>query len=121
MGIQTPNNIYVTFASNDDRANWVINADAVNVYMHAYDHKKKSRYLQIKCPATPKFYEQDTIFAVYDDDDDLYVELTFNEVIRLLSLKDRNTTEFSKQACNRSKVNVFKFVDDILAYMSSGE
>lgn len=66
-------------------------------------------------------HEQDTIFAIHDDDDGLYVELTFNEVIRLLSMKDRNTTAFSKRACNRSKVNVFKFVDDILAYMPSEE
>lgn len=110
-----PNNIYVTFAEADNRTNWVVDADAVKIFYHTYDFERASRYLKIVEPNIVQFYEENAIFCVYDEDAAEYVRLYFNDVIRLLSLRDRDVTNFSKTLKHR-KVNLFTFVNEVLAY-----
>jgi hypothetical protein len=109
-----PNNIYITFTEADNRTNWVVDADAVKVFMHTYDYAECSRFIRFVEPLISyRFYEKDCIFIIYDEEDRGYVQLTFNDVIRLLSQKDRDVTLFSKTIANRP-VNVFKIIDDVL-------
>lgn len=109
-----PNNIYITFTEADNRTNWVVDADAVKVFMHTYDYEECSRYIRFEVPLISyRFYEKDCIFIIYDEEDRGYVQLTFNDVIRLLSQKDRDVTLFSKTIANRP-VNLFKIIDDVL-------
>ena len=114
-----PNNIYITFTEADNRTNWVVDADAVKVFMHTYDYEECSRFIRFVEPLISyRFYEKDCIFIIYDEEALEYVQLTFNDVIRLLSQKDRDVTLFSKTIANRP-VNVFKFIDDVLKYKPS--
>lgn len=109
-----PNNIYITFTEADNRTNWVVDADAVKVFMHTYDYEECSRFIRFVEPLISyRFYEKDCIFIIYDEEDRGYVQLTFNDVIRLLSQKDRDVTLFSKTIANRP-VNLFKIIDDVL-------
>ena len=109
-----PNNIYITFTEADNRTNWVVDADAVKVFMHSYDYEECSRFIRFEEPSISyRFYEKDCIFIIYDEEDRGYVQLTFDDVIRLLSQKDRDVTLFSKTIANRP-VNVFKIIDDVL-------
>ena len=109
-----PNNIYITFTDADNRTNWVVDADAVKVFMHTYDYEECSRFIRFAEPLISyRFYEKDCIFIIYDEEDRGYVQLTFDDVIRLLSQKDRDVTLFSKTIRNRP-VNVFKIIDDVL-------
>lgn len=109
-----PNNIYITFAEADNRTNWVVDADAVKVFMHTYDYEECSRYIHFEAPIISyRFYEKDCIFIIYDEEDRGYVQLMFDDVIRLLSQKDRDVTLFSKTLKYRP-VNVFKIIDDVL-------
>lgn len=114
-----PNNIYITFTEADNRTNWVVDADAVKVFMHSYDYEECSRFIRFEEPSISyRFYEKDCIFIIYDEEDRGYVQLTFDDVIRLLSQKDRDVTLFSKTIRNRP-VNVFKIIDDVLKYKPS--
>ena len=80
-----------------------------------------SRYICLYLSATPvKFYENNTIFSVYDEEAGEYVQLLFNDVIGLLARKDRDVTNFSKTLRHRP-VNMFKMANDILAYVPEGE
>lgn len=114
-----PNNIYITFTEADNRTNWVVDADAVKVFMHTYDYEECSRFIRFVEPLISyRFYEKDCIFIIYDEEDRGYVQLSFDDVIRLLSQKDRDVTLFSKTIRNRP-VNVFKIIDDVLKYKPS--
>lgn len=114
-----PNNIYITFTEADNRTNWVVDADAVKVFMHSYDYEECSRFIRFEEPSISyRFYEKDCIFIIYDEEDRGYVQLSFDDVIRLLSQKDRDVTLFSKTIRNRP-VNVFKIIDDVLKYKPS--
>ena len=111
---QRPNSLYVTFAQPTNRTNWVIDVDAVKIFMHSYDDSERSRYLRFDEPnLNYRFYERDCIFVIYDEDGREYVELQFYDVIRLLSLRDRDVTNFSKTLKNR-RVNLFTMVDGVL-------
>lgn len=113
-----PNNIYITFTNADNRTNWVVDADAVKVFVHTYDYEECSRFIRFVEPLISyRFYEKDCIFIIYDEEDRGYVQLTFDDVIRLLSQKDRDATLFSKTTANRP-VNVFKTIDDVLEYIN---
>lgn len=109
-----PNNIYITFTEADNRTNWVVDADAVKVFMHTYDYKECSRFIRFAEPLISyRFYEKACIFLIYDEEDQGYVQLSFDDVIRLLSQKDRDVTLFSKTLKYRP-VNVFKIINDVL-------
>lgn len=111
---QRPNNLYVTFAQPNNRTNWVIDVDAVKIFMHSYDESEHGRYLRFDEPnLNYRFYERDCIFVIYDEDGHEYVELQFDDVIRLLSHRDRDVTNFSKTIKNRP-VNLFKIIDGVL-------
>ena len=45
-----PNNIYITFTEADNRTNWVVDADAVKVFMHSYDYDECSRFIRFEEP-----------------------------------------------------------------------
>lgn len=116
-----PNHIYVTFADAANRTNWLIDADDVRSFYHTYDVSASSRYICLFLSATQvKFYENNTIFSVYDEEAGEYVRLLFNDVIGLLARKDRDVTNFSKTLRHRP-VNLFKMANDILAYVPEGE
>lgn len=113
-GRQRPNNLYVTFAQPNNRTNWVIDMDAVKIYMHSYDESERSRYFRFNDPnLNYRFYEQDCIFVIYDEDGQEYVELQFDDVIKLLSHRDRDVTNFSKTLKNRTS-NLFTMIDGVL-------
>lgn len=116
-----PNNIYITFTNAGQlRTDWVVDADSVKVFMHTYDYEESSRFIRFVEPLISyRFYEKDCIFIIYDEEDRGYVQLTFDNVIRLLSQKDRDVTLFSKTIKNRP-VNVFKTIDNVLEYINGG-
>ena len=60
-----PNNIYITFTEADNRTNWVVDADAVKVFMHSYDYDECSRFIRFEEPSISyRFYEKDCIFII---------------------------------------------------------
>lgn len=80
------NFLYITSVKNN--ANLHINLDKIKD--HTINADKNGRFLEINSlnAAYPdRFYDESAIFSMYDNETNLYVSLSFNEVMDILLMK----------------------------------
>ena len=89
------NFLYITSVKNN--ANLHINLDKIKD--HTINADKNGRFLEINSlnSAYPdRFYDESAIFSMYDNETNLYVSLSFNEVMDILLMKKESNGKMVK-------------------------